>query len=164
MAGQREHPLISTILVRTLMDGRYFHGIRTAAALILNKHAKDEVGWVGFFHLQKAFQEMFCYSNSTMAKSNNFSDRASYYIQCIIPQAMAKIRDNNGRTPLFVRKFLYELLRYNDNSNNNVSFTNSRLNVQMLTPQSTPIATISLRLWALWLKQCHQHHHLAAKP
>lgn len=121
MAQQREHPLVATILIRTLMDRRYFHGIRTTAAAGLVKHAKDEIGWLGFYHLEKAFQEFFCIPDSRMTRSNDFSDRASYYIQCAIPQAMAKIRDNSGRTPFKVRKFLYEKLRYNDNSNNEVS-------------------------------------------
>jgi len=120
MAQQREHPLVATILTRTLMDRRYFHGIRTTAAAALVKHAKDEIGWLGLHHLEKAFQEFYCLPNSKMIRSNDFSDRASYYIQCAIPQAMAKIRDNSGRTPFAVRKFLFEKLRFNDNSNNEV--------------------------------------------
>ena len=122
MAAQREHRLVATILTRTLMDRRYFHGIRTTAAAALCKHAKDEINWLGFFHLEKAFHQFFCLPDSKMTRSNDFSDRASYYVQCAIPQSIAKIRDNNGRTPLFVRKFLYEKLRYNDNSNNEVRY------------------------------------------
>ncbi|MCJ1284983.1 hypothetical protein MMC26_004320 [Xylographa opegraphella] len=121
MAASREHPLVSTIFIRTLMDSRYFHGIRTAAATALARLAKNEIGWVGLFHLEKAFQEFFCLPGSKMTRSNEFSDRASYYIQCAIPQAIAQIRDNNGKAPLTARKFLYEKLRYNDNSNNEFS-------------------------------------------
>ncbi|MCJ1439071.1 hypothetical protein MMC27_008462 [Xylographa pallens] len=121
MAASREHPLVSTIFIRTLMDSRYFHGIRTAAATALARLAKDEIGWVGLFHLEKAFQEFFCLPGSKMTRSNDFSDRASYYIQCAIPRAIAKIRDNSGKAPLTARKFLYEKLRYNDNSNNEFS-------------------------------------------
>ena len=102
------------------MDGRYFHGIRTTAAAALAKQAKDEIGWLGQFHLEKAFQEFFCFSDSRMTRSNDFSNRASYYIQCAIIKAMSKIRDNNGKSPLSARKFLFEKLRYNDNSNNEV--------------------------------------------
>jgi len=120
MAQQREHPLVATILTRTLMDRRYFHGIRTTAAAALVKHAKDEIDWLGFHHLEKAFQEFFCLPDSKLTRSNDFSDRASYYLQCAIPQAMAKIRDNSGKAPFTIRKFLYEKLRYNDNSNNEV--------------------------------------------
>lgn len=123
MSSQREHPLVSTIMVRTLMDRRYFYGIRIAAAEALVKQAKDELGWLGLFHLDKAFQELFCYSDSRMARSNDFSDRASYYIQCAIPRAIAKIRDNNGRAPFAARNAIYEKLRYNDNTNNEAGHT-----------------------------------------
>lgn len=121
MSAQREHPLVATILVRTLMDHRYFHGIRTAAVAALSKHAKEEIDWLGLFHLEKAFQELYCFSDSRMTKPNDFSNRASYAIQCAIPKAIAKVRDNNGKTPFKVRYFLYEKLRYNDNSSNEVS-------------------------------------------
>ena len=118
MAAQKEHPLISTILTRTLMDRRYFHGIRTAAAAALSTHATEKLGWLGQFHLEKAFQEFFCYTDSTMARSNDFSDRASYYVQCAIPQAIATVRDGANRAPMSVVTFLLEKLKFNDNSNN----------------------------------------------
>ena len=120
MGLQREHPLVSTILIRTLMDSRYFHGIRTTAAAALVRQAKDETSWLGQFHLEKAFQELFCISDSRMTRTNDFSNRASYYVQCAIIKAISKIRDNNGKAPLSVRKFLFEKLRYNDNSDHEV--------------------------------------------
>lgn len=120
MAAQREHPLISTIFVRTLMDRRYFHGIRTAAARALLAHAKEDVGWIGLFHLETAFQELFCFPNSPMTRSNDFSDRASYNIQLAIPEAISHVRDRSGKTPLRVKRFLYDKLKFNDNSNNEV--------------------------------------------
>ena len=103
------------------MDQRYFHGIRTCAAAALAKSARDEFGWIGLLHLEKAFQEMFCYPNSSMTRPNDFSDRAAYMIQCAIPQAIATIRDTSGRATFRVRNWLFEKLRYNDNSNNEVS-------------------------------------------
>ena len=115
------HELVSTVLIRTLIDQRYFHGIRTAAAAVLAKNAKNEVGWIGSFHLDKAFHEFFCYPGSHMTRSNDFTDRASYYIQCAIPQAMAKVRNASGHTPFQSRNFLFEKLKFNDNSNNEVS-------------------------------------------
>ena len=121
MSIQREHPLVSTILVRTLVDRRYFHGIRTAAAEALVKHAKDEIDWRGLYHLEKAFQEFFCFSDSRMTRSNDFCDRAAYYVQCAIPRAIARVRDNDGKAPFRVRSFLFEKLRYNDNATNEVS-------------------------------------------
>lgn len=120
MAAQREHPLISTIFVRTLMDSRYFHGIRVTAARALIKHAKDEVEWIGLFHLERAFQELFCIPGSPMTRSNDFSDRAAYILQQVIPDAISKVRDNSGKTPLRVKRFLLDKLKFNDNSNNEV--------------------------------------------
>lgn len=120
IATQRETALVSTILIRTLMDHRYFHGIRTAAAQALAKTAREELEWVGLFHLEKAFEEFFCFPGSSMTRSNDFSDRTAYYIQCVIPQAMADVRDDRGRTPLRAKQFLFDKLKYNDNTNNEV--------------------------------------------
>lgn len=123
MAAQREHPLISSIFVRTLMDRRYFHGIRAAAARALVKHAKEEVQWIGLYHLERAFQELFCLPNSPMTRSNDFSDRASYMLQLIIPEAISKARDPSGNTPMRAKRFLLDKLRFNDNSHNEVSLS-----------------------------------------
>lgn len=103
------------------MDSRYFHGIRVTAARSLVKHAKDEVGWVGLDHLELAFQELFCLPGSPMTRSNDFSDRAAYILQQVIPDAMSKIRDNSGKTPFRVKQFLFDKLKFNDNSNNEYS-------------------------------------------
>ncbi|KAL4977749.1 hypothetical protein BDW66DRAFT_131644 [Aspergillus desertorum] len=121
MAAQREHPLISTIFLRTLMDRRYFYGIRVAAARALVKHAKEEINWLGLFHLEKAFQELFCLPGSPMTRSNDFSDRAAYVLQLVIPEAISKVRDVSGKTPMRVKRFLYDKLKFNDNSNNEYS-------------------------------------------
>ncbi|PYH47668.1 transcription initiation factor TFIID subunit TAF2 [Aspergillus saccharolyticus JOP 1030-1] len=121
MAVQREHPLISSIFVRTLMDRRYFYGIRVAAAQALVKHAKEEINWLGLFHLERAFQELFCLPGSPMTRSNDFADRAAYVLQLVIPEAISKVRDNNGKTPMRVKRFLYDKLKFNDNSNNEYS-------------------------------------------
>ena len=120
MSLVQPHRLVSTVLIRTLMDKRYFHGIRTTAAGILAKNGREELEWIGQFHLEKAFQEFFCYTDSPMTRPNDFSDRTSYNIQCAIPQAIANIRDAQGHAPFRVRKFLYEKLKFNDNSNNEV--------------------------------------------
>ncbi|KAL5336739.1 hypothetical protein BJX70DRAFT_268200 [Aspergillus crustosus] len=121
MAAQREHALISTIFVRTLMDRRYFYGIRVAAARALVKHAKEDINWLGLYHLEKAFQELFCLPGSPMTRSNDFSDRAAYVLQLVIPEAISKVRDPSGKTPARVKRFLYDKLKFNDNSNNEYS-------------------------------------------
>ncbi len=103
------------------MDERYFHGIRTAAAHALAECAKEELEWIGLFHLHKAFRELYCHPGSSLPRANNFSDRRTYYVQTAIPQAMAEVRDNNGRVPRSVQVFLLDLLKYNDNTDNPVS-------------------------------------------
>ena len=120
MALVNPHELVSTELVRTVMDERYFHGIRTAAADVLTRNAGNETNWAGKFHLEKVFQHFYCYDDSQMTKSNDFSSRTSFYIQCAIVNAIAKIRDPAGKSPFSVRNFLYEKLKFNDNSNNEV--------------------------------------------
>lgn len=102
------------------MDRRYFHGIRASAARALVKHAKEEINWLGLYHLERAFQELFCLPGSPMTRSNDFSDRAAYVLQLVIPEAISKVRDNGGKTPMRVKRFLYEKLKFNDNSNNEV--------------------------------------------
>lgn len=112
------------------MDRRYFYGIRASAARALVKHAKEEINWLGLYHLERAFQEMFCLPGSPMTRSNDFSDRAAYILQLVIPEAISKVRDNGGRTPMRVKRFLFEKLKFNDNSNNEVSrFGSSPLSI-----------------------------------
>lgn len=104
---------MATFLIRTLMDSRYFYGVRTMAADLLS-HCHG----VGFFHLDKAFQTFYCLPGSPMTRSNDFSNRADYIIQCAIPKAMAKIRAPDGKVPIEVRQFFIDKLKFNDNSNN----------------------------------------------
>ncbi|ORY19439.1 hypothetical protein BCR34DRAFT_620920 [Clohesyomyces aquaticus] len=118
LALKEGHPLISSILVRTLMDGRYFHGIRTMAADVIAHSAKENIDWIGLFHLEKAFRELFCIPGSPMTRSNDFSDRSMYIIQCAIPRAIAKVKGNNGKAPMRAKRFLLDAMRYNDNRGN----------------------------------------------
>ena len=120
LALQTPHPFVATIFIRTLMDPRYFHGIRTEAAMALAKHGVEELNYIGLYHLEKAFHEMFCIANSTMPQPNDFFDQPSYFLQCAIPRAIAKVRDPARKSPYRVRSFLYEKLRYNNNSDNEV--------------------------------------------
>jgi len=119
---QNAHPLMSTILVRTLMDRRYFHGIRTLAAEGLTKCATPSLNWVGQYHLERAFQEFFCFADSPMPRANDFSDRMSYLLQKAIPIALSHVKDERGKVPMSVRRFFVDKLKFNDNSNNEVKF------------------------------------------
>jgi transcription initiation factor TFIID subunit 2 len=121
LASKEGHRLISTFLVKTLMDGRYFHGIRTYAADVMAQSALKRTEWTGLFHLKKAFRELFCLPGSPMTRSNDFSDRSLYLIQCAIPKAIAKIKGEDGRSPLEAKSFLLDIIRYNDNRGNEYS-------------------------------------------
>lgn len=119
------------------MDRRYFHGIRTSAARVLSRQAKPEVDWIGLYHLEKAFQELFCLPGTSMTRPNDFSDRTAYNVQCAIPKAIGSIR-NNDRCPFDARRFLRDKLVDNDNSNNEVGITPWRC--------GTPLTMTVLRL------------------
>jgi len=121
LASKEGHRLISTFLVKTLMDSRYFHGIRTYAADVMAQSALKRTDWNGLYHLKKAFRELFCLPGSPMTRSNDFSDRSQYLIQCAIPKAVAKIKGEDGRAPLEAKRFLLDLIRYNDNRGNEYS-------------------------------------------
>ncbi|CAI6277304.1 unnamed protein product [Periconia digitata] len=121
LARKQAHGLLSSILLKTLMDHRYFHGIRTLAADVLPNNATEGKDMIGLFHLIKAFRELFCLPNSPMTRSNDFSDRASYLIQCAIPKAIARIKGSDGKAPVEVKNFLLDVMRYNDNRGNDYS-------------------------------------------
>ncbi|KAJ9637088.1 Transcription initiation factor TFIID subunit 2 [Knufia peltigerae] len=118
-------PLVSSIFIRTLMDRRYFHGVRSLAAQGLVKHARDEndAKNIGLFHLKKAFEELYCITEQglAMTRPNNFSDQLAYLLQCEIIEAISRVRDSRGHTPKEVKEFLLDKLKFNDNSANDYS-------------------------------------------
>ncbi|KAK6505371.1 hypothetical protein TWF481_007277 [Arthrobotrys musiformis] len=113
--------LISTILVRTVMDRRYYYGIRCEAAKALSRCATAELNWIGEFHLQRAFQEFYCFPDSLIPRANDFSDFTSYFVQQSIITGFGEIRDALGKSPLTVQRYLLDIIRYNDNSSNSFS-------------------------------------------
>lgn len=120
------HPVISTIETRTVMDRRYYHGIRTMAVEDLAKHATDDLNHIGLAQLIMCYRSFFCYK--TVGKSgiqyppmpNDFQDKAQYAIQVAIPGAIARTR-KNGRCSRDGRGFLMDLLLFNDNTENDYS-------------------------------------------
>lgn len=83
--------------------------------------ATAELNWVGQFHLIKAFQEFYCFQRSSIPRGNDFSDFTAYYVQKAIPTAISRIRNLSGVCPTSAQRWILDVLRYNDNSNNNVS-------------------------------------------
>ena len=119
------NPLVSSILLRTMMDSRYFHGIRKAAAENLVSHAKPGANMIGLFHLKKAYEELYCIreGDSVMTRPNDFSDQLSYYLQISLITALSRVREDEDKrhAPHVVKAFLLEKLRFNDNSQNEFS-------------------------------------------
>ncbi|KAI0178765.1 hypothetical protein GGR52DRAFT_271779 [Hypoxylon sp. FL1284] len=113
------HPLVSTILTRTLLDPRYYYGIRIMAAKELPRHAASEhVNWIGLRHLLKVFDHFFCRPGTHLPRPNDFSDKRQYLVQRAIPEAVAKVRGDDGKCPKEARRFLLEQLQHNDNRGN----------------------------------------------
>lgn len=121
LATMPNHRLVATFLTRTLMDERYFWGIRKMAAKLLKVHATEAVDWVGLKQLEKAFQELSCYQGTKMPRSNNFEDKRLYYVEKAIPEALSEIRDRNGHCPPEARHLIMDMLKFNDNGNNRFS-------------------------------------------
>lgn len=115
------HPLVATFLVRTLMDSRYFYGIRLMGAEFLKTHATQAHNWVGLHQLQKVYQEYFCYPGTKMSRTNDFTDRRAYNVEKAIARSISQIRAKDGTCPKEARHFLLDMLRFNDNTNNEYS-------------------------------------------
>lgn len=114
--------LISSIYLRTVMDKRYFHRVRTAAAMSMVQEATQETNFIGFWQLQKAFEELYCFtdSTSTVPRPNDFSHVAAYRVQCGLIQAISRVRDAKGIAPPGVIEFLLDKLKFNNNDTNQV--------------------------------------------
>ncbi|KAF2217427.1 hypothetical protein CERZMDRAFT_108167 [Cercospora zeae-maydis SCOH1-5] len=125
LVGSNPHPVSLTILLRTLMDERYFYGIRKMAADSIAVLSQDKLMRIGKHHLMKAFAYFYCENEGAtgqvMPRPNDFSSRITFIMQCAIPRAMAKLRDEDGKVPMDVREFFKALLTHNDNSDNPVS-------------------------------------------
>ena len=115
-------PLISSIYLRTVMDKRYFHRIRTSAAMAMVRQATQDTDYIGFWHLRKAFEELFCSSDtkSTVTRPNDFSNIAAYQLQCGLIQAISKVRDAKGIALPEAIEFLLDKLKFNNNGTNPV--------------------------------------------
>lgn len=114
------HPIASGFLVRTLIDRRYFHGIRTMAAQALPRQSNiKDIPMLGLRQLMKAFREMFCFPETNQPRPNDFSDKKQYNVRCAIIRAIASVRDNGThRCPLEARQFILDQLLFNNNEDN----------------------------------------------
>ncbi|CAI6090372.1 unnamed protein product [Clonostachys chloroleuca] len=116
------HPIASGFLVRTLIDRRYFHGIRAMAAKALTRQANiKDLPMLGLRQLMMAYREMFCFENTSQPKPNDFTNKQQYKVRASIIQAIADVRDHTHRCPLEARQFILDQLLFNNNEENPVS-------------------------------------------
>lgn len=125
----------SGILTRTVLVEKYFYRVRVEAANALVNCAIPQLDFLGLFHLLMLFRTRFCYETPLQEpdslemtrasldmpcypKSNNFADFAEHFVQRALIAAIGRVRGMNGRTLPQVKRFLFNLLRYNDNSSN----------------------------------------------
>ncbi|RKU48376.1 hypothetical protein DL546_009104 [Coniochaeta pulveracea] len=120
----------SVIATRTVMDRRYYHGIRTMAVNDMPKYCVEGLNYIGEAHLILCFRRFFCYrvtgANGNEAwppNPNDFSDKSQYAVQTAMVQSIARIRKDKdrGRCSARARSFLLDLLLFNDNSANEYS-------------------------------------------
>ncbi|SJX62832.1 related to TAF2-component of TFIID complex [Sporisorium reilianum f. sp. reilianum] len=119
-----------SMLTRTVLVNKYFYRVRTEAVHALVHCAIPQLDNLGLFHLLKLFRTQFCHDSPDEAaienpldvpcipRANDFSDAADYFLQRALIHAISRVRDPDGRTPPQVKRFLINLLRYNDNSTN----------------------------------------------
>ncbi|SCV03085.1 LANO_0G02058g1_1 [Lachancea nothofagi CBS 11611] len=122
MNSNMKSQVYSSILTRTVMDDRYFYGVRIEACKALSSfiipQSSSDTFAGGAKHLMKIFQHYFCYENSNIPFNNDFSDYQRYFLQRAIPQFLSRVKNDNSVCPKFVKRFLLNILRYNENADN----------------------------------------------
>ncbi|KAF3764486.1 hypothetical protein M406DRAFT_11017, partial [Cryphonectria parasitica EP155] len=108
----------TTMLLRTLYDNRYYYGIRTMAANALTRHAEPANNFRGMHHLMRVFKKFFCFPDTTTPRPNDFSNKKEYYVQEVIPMALAKIRGGQAFCPKEARRLILDQLVFNNNEEN----------------------------------------------
>lgn len=107
-----------TVLTRTIFDSRYYYGIRIAAAKALAKLSNSSNNFIGLLYLIRVYKSLFCYKNSLIPVSNDFSDLSHYLLQKAMPKILCLIQDDEGQVPQAVCRLLMNVVKYNDNTNN----------------------------------------------
>lgn len=118
-ASSQPSKVSSSILFRTVMDDRYFYGVRQLAAKLLARCAVPDLDMIGQTHLMGIFRHLYCFPDRSriIPRSNDFNDVANYYLRCAILEALVEVRDK-GITSGVVQDLFAEQLRHNDNSSN----------------------------------------------
>jgi transcription initiation factor TFIID subunit 2 len=118
--GNNEKPtaLDCTVLTRAIMDDKYYYGIRIGAAQSLARFSNTSNNFLGIGYLIRIFKELFCFPDSNIPKSNDFNDFGNFFLQKLIPRILSKVRNEDGEVPPVIKNLVFNLLKFNDNSNN----------------------------------------------
>nr|XP_018909078.1 PREDICTED: transcription initiation factor TFIID subunit 2 isoform X1 [Bemisia tabaci] len=110
-------------LTDTIENEHIYVHVRCKAAICLTKVANLMVStWQGPPAMLAIFRKMFgSFSCPHIIKQNNFQNLQHYFLQKIIPVAMAGLRTSHNICPPEVLRFLLDLFKYNDNSKNRFS-------------------------------------------
>lgn len=121
--------IASSMLTRTVLVQKYFFRVRIAAIDALVGCALAPLEYLGLFHLLMLFRTRYCHelgkrddiNMDCIPKANNFADFSDYFLKRALIHAISRVRNPRGRTLPQVKRFLIDLLRYNDNATNRFS-------------------------------------------
>lgn len=127
--AQMPNAISSSMLTRTVLVNKYFFRIRTEAAQAIVNCAIPQLNYLGLFHLLMLFRTSFCIDVpddasadpldlACIPRPNDFSEPAEYFVKRALIEAISRVRNERGRTLPQIKRFLINLLRYNDNSTN----------------------------------------------
>ncbi|TID16687.1 hypothetical protein CANINC_004139 [Pichia inconspicua] len=124
------------VLLRTLIDRRYYYGVRVEAAKALSKISSEENDHIGMRLLLKAYKYLYCIDNKIspslneldfreyVPKPNDFSDFSNLFVSQAIIESISQVRNKNGDAPIELKKILLHILKYIDNSGNKFDDSN----------------------------------------
>ncbi|KAI5172407.1 transcription initiation factor TFIID subunit 2 [Nematocida sp. LUAm3] len=128
LAGVQKNPSesVCTVLERVMDSAQMFYKVSIAAGTLLAKSINEESGYFGFQRVVQFFITNYCIQNTTIVKSNEFSQFRSYFIQKNIAASMSlcqldavkNLGERTVRAKNVVSAFLLNLMRYNDNTEN----------------------------------------------
>uniref|UniRef100_A0A6B2KW50 Transcription initiation factor TFIID subunit 2 n=1 Tax=Arcella intermedia TaxID=1963864 RepID=A0A6B2KW50_9EUKA len=107
-----------TVLQSVLTQPQMFYRVRMQAALALAVLTGSENDWLGLDHLFDFFKSNFFFNDIQQVKPNDFDNFITYYQQKMVAFAISLVRGPDGKSPPDVIRFIYHLLKNNDNSHN----------------------------------------------
>lgn len=118
------------VLLRTLIDARYYYGIRVEAAKALAKISSEENDHIGMRFLLKAYKHLYCYDNKIvkgyseldaheyLPRPTDFSDFSNLYVSQAILESLSKVKNKSGDAPIELKKIMLNIFKYIDGSTN----------------------------------------------